>query len=167
MKKYITIPFNIYTTLIKTKEKKQNDITNSLEGLPKSTHTETQRNDSTGISDNNTNDKLKRIKDADSSESMKLDDKETYRESLEQAGIIEDTNSTSIVDSPSKQANGAPTAETLQPAVDAVGGVRPPPPGIPKKKKKAISIIARNINTNPRITRNRGKWITPWKTRFT
>lgn len=40
-------------------------------------------------------------------------------------------------------------------------GVSLPPPGIPKNKK-GISII----NHNTRITRNQGRWRTPWKTKF-
>ena len=143
MKKYVTIPFNTYKELDKDR------VHNT------SKETDEKTADKSVID--------KKIEERKEKESTKI-----VSDSPQNSSHNSNNSGRALPHSESPIDEGAlsDSGSELTP-IPPPPGIPLPPPGIPKIKK-SISIIKHNNNNNNnnRITRNKGRWYTPWKTRF-
>ena len=157
MKKYVTIPFNTYKEL--DKEKLHTDTTSkqiqketSLIGEKKK-DTEIKTHDESSIIEQKATEKKSKPKKIELELNKPIS---RSSDSSSSNNNNNNNNNNSNKDLPhSKLVTAESEVEELRLDDPAL-----PPPGIPKNKK-SISIIKHN-----RITRNKGRWHTPWKTRF-
>ena len=156
MKKYVTIPFNRYQELNKNTKK---DTTH--------TELESQKRQDIKIKKSNPDTLL------DFEKGVTDDTDDDYDVDFGERVVTPKTktkNSHNLMDIKNKKEEKSNTNDSkyshLREPLTAHPQTRReeelPPPGIPKNRK-SISIISHN----KRITRNRGRWITPWKTKFT
>lgn len=154
MKKYVTIPFNIYQELTKNTKKKK--IESSRDKLNKEDHDQE-------MSQSNQQDHRLNIQEQNRDHDIQDQDQDQDQDQYQNQNQ-EMNNEKERSKSPERIYNEVDSSSNLSlPAASA----KLPPPGIPQRKN-TVTIIKQNNNRTKtlRVTRNQGRWHTPWKTRF-